>query len=87
MMTGEHALPVPAFANVNESTFHMFIYISKYVHTVSINGCKWFDVRSVCNIYHHHRPELIYVSDSVPLSFPILLAPCDVSHNTMNGYF
>lgn len=61
------------------------------LRTVSISGCKWFDVRSVCNIYHHHRPELIYVSDSachsVPLSFPILLVPCDVSHNTMNGYF
>lgn len=26
-MTGGHALPLPAFANVNEITFHMSIYI------------------------------------------------------------
>lgn len=30
-MTGGHALPLPAFANVNESTFHMSIYRSMYI--------------------------------------------------------
>lgn len=30
-MTGGHALPLPAFANVNESTFHMCIYRGMYI--------------------------------------------------------
>ena len=37
-VTGGRALPLPAFANVNESTFHVSIYIEKYVHTVCIEN-------------------------------------------------
>lgn len=38
MMTGGHALPLPAFANVNEITFHMAIYIKNPVHSVCIEN-------------------------------------------------
>lgn len=38
MMTGGHALPLPAFTNVNETTFHISIYTEKYAHTVCVEN-------------------------------------------------
>lgn len=33
-----HALPSPAFADVNQSTFHLAVYKEKSVHTVCIEN-------------------------------------------------